>query len=79
ISNGGVFGSLLSTPILNAPQTAREWVASNIPENQDATGKFPQVDITLETTNFANRLQSIRRHRSQSHRNSQEQLAKSRN
>ena len=48
-----------SSDQLNAPQTAREWVASNVPDNQDATGKFPQVDITLETTNFANKLRTL--------------------
>ncbi len=44
---------------LNAPQTAQEWVVNMMPDNQDATGKFPQVDITLETSNFANKLREL--------------------
>ena len=47
---------------LNAPQTAREWVTSTMPDYRDGGrtfGDFPQVDISLETTNFANRLRDL--------------------
>lgn len=53
-----------SSDALNAPQTAREWVVSSMPEyreNGRTFGDFPQVDITRETTNFANQLRELGR------------------
>jgi len=49
---------------LNAPQTAREWVQQTMPdyrESQSTFGDFPQVDITLETTNFNQKVQDLGR------------------
>jgi hypothetical protein len=48
-----------SSGALNAPQTAVSWVAESMPDYREGGrtfGDFPQVDITLQTTNFANRV-----------------------
>ncbi len=53
-----------SSNALNAPQTAREWVQQTMPdyrESQSTFGDFPQVDITLETTNFNQKVQDLGR------------------
>ena len=47
---------------LNAPQSAMEWINQTRPEFRESSssfGNYPQVDITLQTTNFANRLRDL--------------------
>ena len=56
VNNGGSANSL------NAPQSAMEWVNQTRPEFRESAssfGNYPQVDITLQTTNFANRLRDL--------------------
>ena len=41
---------------LNAPQTAQQWLRGAVPELQGDRMHFPQVDITRETTNLAQKV-----------------------
>jgi len=57
VNNGGSANSL------NAPQSAMEWINQTRPEFRESSssfGNYPQVDITLQTTNFANRLRELK-------------------
>ena len=47
---------------LNAPQTAQRWIAETMPsfrEGGRTFGDYPQVDITMQTTNFANKVREF--------------------
>ena len=51
-----------SSNAINAPQTARDWVAASVPEYRESGksfGDYPQVDITRETTNFAQKVKEL--------------------